>query len=196
MKLLCSSMYSVGWHTVGHRISLQSLPEPEYSVWWATSPALLNVRVTYSSVLVLFIFILSVFPLLFPPTLAFLSFIFPLFQTVTFYFCMLCQARRDRMRYKSVCPFSHPAITDRWRKHCCWHGRDNACLCRHRKESISVSILAFGRCLPTSLLSGRALQKESEASRLKEVQRPSENGWAFERVIWWVPRISVLKLAS
>lgn len=137
------------------------------------------------------------FPFLSLPMLAFLSFIFSfLFQTVTFFFCILCQERRDRVRYKSVCPFSYRVITDRWRKCCCWHGTDNACLCRHHRKSISVSILAFGRYLSTSLLSGRTLQKEFEASRLTEVQWPFENGWAFERVIWWLPPIAVLKLNS
>lgn len=51
-----------------------------------------------------------------------------LFQTICFICCLLCQGRRST--YKSVCPSSIPAITDRGRKkHCCWFGRDCTCLC-------------------------------------------------------------------
>lgn len=57
---------------------------------------------------------------------------------------------------------------------------------------VSVAMLAFGLCLSSSLLSERALQKKSEASRIKQT---SENRWSVEGVSWWVPPTAVPKLA-
>lgn len=57
---------------------------------------------------------------------------------------------------------------------------------------VSVALLAFGLCLSSSLLSERALQKKSEASRIKQA---SENRWSVERMSWWVPPEAVPELA-